>query len=439
MQLAISTNQLVTFQLEDDLFGIDIMLTQEILKLIQLRKIPNSPYYFEGMLNLRGEVIPVINFKKLFTFGTFDLSKDKGIIISKVDDQRFGIVIDKILRVIQFEHDQIKSVPEGFSRSLKQYIIGVVEQSNGLIAILDIKSIFQVTSKDLSRGGEISNYILDFRRDKLESLSIVEEKVIVKFVETVGFKTNHVTDIGVFNYFSKEKIKTNLSIGELVKEERDRLNNIRRYSPFKAEKTDIFFDNDDDFLTFLSLLEHLIIPRKEKETEKTLKLVNLGCGSGEELYSLLLILFAFVPNFDKWKVSLVGVESDFSKISKAQKGIFKKEQLERINKKDLKSYFDPLEDGTFQIKKMIRDRVDFRFGTAKNFEKIKDIDLFFCRGVFAQLTSDEIDPLLYNISVSLNAFGLLVLNRIEDLMRVNRGYFLAREINGQRYYVKKAS
>lgn len=438
MQLAISTNQLVTFQLEDDIFGIDIMLTQEILKLIQLRKIPNSPYYFEGMLNLRGEVIPVINFKKLFTFGTFDLSKDKGIIISKVEDQRFGIVIDKILRVIQFEHENIKQVPEGFSRSLKQYILGVVEQQDDLVAILDIQAIFQVTSKELARGGQISNYVLDFRRDKLESLSIVEEKVIIKFIETISYKLNPVTDIGVFGYFSKEKIKTNLSIGELIKEERKRLES-DGYSPFKIEKTDKFFDNDEDFLTFLSLLEHLIIPRKEQESIKTLRVVNLGCGSGEELYSLLLILFAFIPNFDKWKVKLVGVESDFNKISIAQKGIFTKNQVERINKKDLTTYFDKLEDGNYQIKKMLRDRVDFRFGTPKNYEKISDIDLFFCRGVFSQLNMEEIDQLLYNISESLNNFGLLVLNRIEDLFRVNRGHFLAREINGQRYYVKKAS
>ncbi len=433
MEVATTTKQLVTFQLEDDLFGIDIMLTQEILKLGPLRKIPNSPYYFEGMLNLRGSVIPIINFKKFFTFGTFDLSRDKGIIITHVEDQHFGIVIDKVQRVVALEDSKVKPTPEGFSKSLKQYIFGVVEYQNDIIAILDIQAIFQITCRDLTEGGGIGHYNLDFRRDKLNTLSVVEEKVIGQFVESLDIKPNIVTSTGVHNYFSRMKIRTQFSMDKVIQRAKESmLEDI--YTPFKLDKSDQFFDNDSDYFAILALLEQLIIPNKEGKGTNKIKIVNLGCGNGQELYSLLFMLKTYIYGFEKWDVSLIGVDENYNQLNFAKEGLYTSSNLRRINKKDLFNYFDE-ENGNYRVKKSLRDRVVFRFGTAKNVDTIKDVDMFFCRGIFSRMENSGIEQLLRTIAESLNPQGVLLLSEIEDLYYIEHSLLSPKEINGHRYYI----
>ncbi len=434
MEVANTTRQLVTFQLEDDLFGIDIMFTQEILKLGSLRKIPNSPYYFEGMLNLRGEVIPIISFKKFFTFGTFDLSRDKGIIITRIEGQHFGIVIDKVQRVVAFEDSNIKPTPGGFSKSLKQYIFGVVEYQSEIIAILDVQAIFQITCRDLTEGGEIGHYNLDFRRDKLDYQSSDEEKMIARFLESLDIEPNIVTSMGTHNYFSRMKIKTQSPMSVLVQNAKESMSE-DIYSPFKLGKSDQFFDNDSDYFAILALLEQLIIPNKERKETNKIKIVNIGCGRGEELYSILFMLKSYIQGFDKWDITLIGVDENYNQLNFAKEGLYTSSNLTRINKKDLLNHFDE-ENGSYRVKKSLRNRVVFRFGTAKNVDTINDVDMFFCRGIFSRMENNGIEQLLTTISESLNPQGVLLLNEIEDLYNVGHSLLSAKEINGHRYYIR---
>jgi purine-binding chemotaxis protein CheW len=108
----------------------DIMVAQENLKFEDIRPVPNSPQYFEGFKNLRGQIIPIINFKKLFSFSKFDMEKQKYIIIIEIEGTKFGVVVDKVLRVY------ITKIR--YKRSLKprceidNYIFGVLERHNEL-------------------------------------------------------------------------------------------------------------------------------------------------------------------------------------------------------------------------------------------------------------------------------------------------------------------
>ena len=96
--------QLVTFQISDELYGVDIMDVKEIVRVQDIRSIPNAPGYVEGLFNLRGEIIPIISLHKRFHLRKAQLGEDEellsGFIIIDIDGMKLGIIIDKVERVV---------------------------------------------------------------------------------------------------------------------------------------------------------------------------------------------------------------------------------------------------------------------------------------------------------------------------------------------------
>ncbi len=149
--------QLVTFQLSDELYGIDIMDVKEIVTLQEIRAIPNAPSFVEGLYNLRGEIIPVINLHKRFHLRKAQLGEDEallsGFIIIDIDGMRLGIIIDKVERVILIDYNDIQPPPQMITGIGAEYIQGVVNQKTGYMIILDIRKLF--STKELQKIEEI--------------------------------------------------------------------------------------------------------------------------------------------------------------------------------------------------------------------------------------------------------------------------------------------
>ncbi|AHN67119.1 purine-binding chemotaxis protein [Treponema pallidum subsp. pallidum str. Sea 81-4] len=112
--------QLVTFQLGEELYGIDIMGVKEIVKVQDVRPIPCAPAYVEGIFNLRSEIIPIINLHKRFHLREATLeSGDEylgGFVILNVEDSKLGIIIDRIARVIAVSQEDVQSPSPGYHR-----------------------------------------------------------------------------------------------------------------------------------------------------------------------------------------------------------------------------------------------------------------------------------------------------------------------------------
>ncbi len=142
--------QLVTFQLGEELYGVDIMDVKEIVKIQNVRPIPNAPYYVEGIINLRSEVIPIINLHKRFHLQKLakvsddDFEEDEGgFIILDIEGNKIGIIIDRINRVVTVEKGEIKPPPQMLSGIGTEYIQGVVrKEDNGYLIILDTRRLF---------------------------------------------------------------------------------------------------------------------------------------------------------------------------------------------------------------------------------------------------------------------------------------------------------
>ncbi|MCH5295756.1 MAG: chemotaxis protein CheW [Treponema sp.] len=141
--------QLVTFQLGEELYGVDIMDVKEIVKVQAVRPIPNAPYYVEGIINLRSEIIPIINLHKRFHIQKLvkqsddDLDDDEGgFIILDIEGNKIGIVIDRIARVVPVENSEVKPPPQMLSGIGTEYIQGVVRQTDTYLIILDTRKLF---------------------------------------------------------------------------------------------------------------------------------------------------------------------------------------------------------------------------------------------------------------------------------------------------------
>ncbi len=146
--------QLVTFQLGEELYGVDIMDVKEIVKVTAVRPIPNSPYYVEGIFNLRSEIIPVMNLHKRFQIKKLEQTDEEnefegGFIILNIDDNKIGIIIDKIARVVTINTSDIKDPPQMISGIGTEYIQGVIRQDSKYLIMLDIRRLF--SGKELQK------------------------------------------------------------------------------------------------------------------------------------------------------------------------------------------------------------------------------------------------------------------------------------------------
>ncbi|MBQ9239402.1 MAG: chemotaxis protein CheW [Treponema sp.] len=139
--------QLVTFQLGVELYGVDIMNVKEIVKIQNVRPIPNAPYYVEGIINLRGEIIPIIDLHKRFRLRKLEETDEYGefeggFIILNIDNNKIGIIIDRVARVVQVMQSAIQDPPQMLSGIGSEYIRGVIREENGYLIMLDIRKLF---------------------------------------------------------------------------------------------------------------------------------------------------------------------------------------------------------------------------------------------------------------------------------------------------------
>ena len=139
--------QMVGFVVAGELFGVDILMVQEIIKDITITAIPDSPDFIKGVINLRGNIIPVINLAtRLKLDGSRRSHSDDGwIIVLNVGGRVTGFSVESVTRVIKVQADKIKPPPELVVSGLKSdYIRGVCKQDHRLLAILDFNRILLV-------------------------------------------------------------------------------------------------------------------------------------------------------------------------------------------------------------------------------------------------------------------------------------------------------
>lgn len=145
-----NTCQLVVFNLGIEEFAINISYAKEIIRIPNFNKIPNAPDFVEGIFNLRGTVITVINLKKRFNFEETEKSNDSRLLILDFDDIKMGIVVDDITEVIRVDNLTIQNLGNEIVNITKNSIEGITIINERLIILLNA----------LELKSEIFNYCL---------------------------------------------------------------------------------------------------------------------------------------------------------------------------------------------------------------------------------------------------------------------------------------
>ena len=141
-----ATQQLVGFVIGEELFGVDILTVQEIIRDTTITPIPDAPDFLEGVINLRGSIIPVIDLRKrLKLVSTDNLDPDIWIIILTVEGRMTGFVVDRVTKVLNVPAGSIKPPPDIVVAGLKsQYIQGVCKMDQRLLILLNFSRILMV-------------------------------------------------------------------------------------------------------------------------------------------------------------------------------------------------------------------------------------------------------------------------------------------------------
>ncbi len=140
--------QLVGFIIGKEYFGVDILMVQEIIRSTPITAVPNSPDFIEGVINLRGSIIPVIDLRKrlnLFSKHAHANKEDIWIVILDVEGRVTGFIVDKVTEVLKIQEGSIEPPPEIVVAGLKsQYIRGVCKIDKKLLILLDFNRILML-------------------------------------------------------------------------------------------------------------------------------------------------------------------------------------------------------------------------------------------------------------------------------------------------------
>ncbi|MCR5516954.1 MAG: chemotaxis protein CheW [Lachnospiraceae bacterium] len=140
-QVEPTSKQYIVVKIDNEQFGIDIKYIDNIVRLLSITRVPMSQDYFKGVINLRGEIIPVMSLRKKLGLADDQFSPKTRIIISKVENATVGIIVDEVKEVITLEDDGLESVNYDNNDYYKAYISAVGKEGNELISILDIYGV----------------------------------------------------------------------------------------------------------------------------------------------------------------------------------------------------------------------------------------------------------------------------------------------------------
>ncbi|WP_033111035.1 chemotaxis protein CheW [Leptospira interrogans] len=133
-----SQKEYLTFNVEEEIFGIDILKIHEILKPVPITRIPNGDDYILGVINLRGEIIPILDLKQVFGIGYSDIMPSTRIIVVVHEDKRAGILVDTVRQVVKIQFDKVSKATDDLSLNYSSLIESVSQADETLILNLNL-------------------------------------------------------------------------------------------------------------------------------------------------------------------------------------------------------------------------------------------------------------------------------------------------------------
>jgi purine-binding chemotaxis protein CheW len=135
--------QLVGIRIGRETFGLPISLVREIVRVPEITSVPNAPDYIEGVINLRGRIIPVVDLRKRFREKVTEPNKRNRIVVVELESRRIGLIVNSASEVLKIAPSEIEAPHEVFQEGELNYITGVGKMKGRLVILLDLNKILQ--------------------------------------------------------------------------------------------------------------------------------------------------------------------------------------------------------------------------------------------------------------------------------------------------------
>lgn len=133
--------QLVSFTLGNEEYGLDILKVQEINRMMGITKVPNAPDFIEGVINLRGRVIPIVNLRKKLAQSEKEFDKYTRIVVVNCQGKAYGLIVDAVSEVLRLSENSVEPPPPLTSSNRSEYVKGVGKLDKKLIILLDLDKL----------------------------------------------------------------------------------------------------------------------------------------------------------------------------------------------------------------------------------------------------------------------------------------------------------
>ena len=145
--------QWVTFHLEEETYGINVMQVQEVLRYSEIAPVPGAPAYVLGIINLRGNVVTVIDTRTRFGLNSAEVTDNSKIVIIEAEKQVIGILVDSVAEVVYLRSSEIDSAPNIGTEESAKFIQGVSNRDDELLILVDLNKLLSDEEWD-----ELSNF-----------------------------------------------------------------------------------------------------------------------------------------------------------------------------------------------------------------------------------------------------------------------------------------
>jgi len=147
--------QLVGFRVGKEIFGVPINLVHEIVRVPEITAVPDAPECIEGVINLRGKIISIVDLRKRFGETQIEPSRKNRILVAEIDHKMVGLIVDAASEVIRLAEAEIEAPPEVFEESDVKYVTGVGKLNGRLVILIDLTKILQ--KGELRRLGDMAS------------------------------------------------------------------------------------------------------------------------------------------------------------------------------------------------------------------------------------------------------------------------------------------
>jgi purine-binding chemotaxis protein CheW len=146
--VAIGNEQIVVLDLGGEAYGVEIGRVEEIIRMQAITRIPNGPSFIEGVTNLRGRVIPVLDLRKRFGLPASDATRRSRIVVGELGDHTVGLVVDGVSEVLQLSSESVEPPSTLVTSADSAFLRGVAKLDERLILLLDLSRLLSQSEQD---------------------------------------------------------------------------------------------------------------------------------------------------------------------------------------------------------------------------------------------------------------------------------------------------